>query len=76
MNIKAAKDQIENSIKSYLMKDEYGEYLISIEKQRPVFLLGAPGLGKTAIMEQVAQEMQINLVSYAMTHQTRETAIG
>ncbi len=76
MNIQAAKDQIENAIKSYLMKDEYGEYLISIEKQRPVFLLGAPGLGKTAIMEQIAQDMQINLVSYAMTHQTRETAIG
>lgn len=76
MNIKEAKIQIEHAIRSYLLKDEYGDYLISLEKQRPVFLMGPPGIGKTAIMDQIAQEMQVNLVSYAMTHQTRESAIG
>ncbi|MCD8096373.1 MAG: MoxR family ATPase [Ruminococcus sp.] len=76
MNIKEAKEQIEHAIRSYLLKDEYGDYLIPLERQRPVFLLGPPGIGKTAIMDQIAQEMQINLVSYAMTHQTRESAIG
>lgn len=76
MNIKEAKIQIEHAIRSYLLKDEYGDYLISLEKQRPVFLMGPPGIGKTAIMDQIAQDMQINLVSYAMTHQTRESAIG
>lgn len=76
MNIKEAKIQIENAIRSYLLKDEYGDYLIPLEKQRPVFLMGPPGIGKTAIMDQIAQEMQVNLVSYAMTHQTRESAIG
>lgn len=76
MNIKEAKIQIENAIRSYLLKDEYGDYLIPLERQRPVFLMGPPGIGKTAIMDQIAQEMHVNLVSYAMTHQTRESAIG
>ncbi len=76
MNINEAKIQIENAIRSYLLKDEYGDYLIPLERQRPVFLMGPPGIGKTAIMDQIAQEMGVNLVSYAMTHQTRESAIG
>ena len=45
-------------------------------RQRPLFLQGAPGLGKTAIMEQVASELDIALVSYSMTHHTRQSAIG
>ena len=44
--------------------------------QRPVFLLGAPGLGKTAIMQQIADEMGLGLVSYSMTHHTRQSALG
>lgn len=76
MNIKDAKQQIKNAIQAYLVKDEFGDYRISIEHQRPVFLLGAPGIGKTAIMEQIAQETGLNLVTYSMAHQTRETAMG
>ncbi len=76
MNIKEAKDQIQNAITAYLMKDEFGEYRIPIHRQRPVFLLGAPGIGKTAIMEQIAQDTGISLVSYSMTHHTRESALG
>lgn len=45
-------------------------------RQRPIFLLGAPGIGKTAIMEQIAQELGIALVSYSMTHHTRQSALG
>ena len=63
MNIQEAKEQIEKAVSIYLMKDEYGDYRIPIERQRPVFLLGAPGIGKTAVMEQIAQEMDIALVS-------------
>ena len=33
-------------------------------------------MGKTAIMEQVAREMGIGLVSYSMTHHTRQSALG
>ena len=46
MNIQEAKEQIEQAVRIYLMKDEYGDYRIPIERQRPVFLLGAPGIGR------------------------------
>lgn len=76
MNIKQAKDYIKQSVQIYLKKDEFGEYKIPVVRQRPVFLLGAPGIGKTAIMEQIAQELGIALVSYSMTHHTRQSALG
>ncbi len=76
MNIKEAKIQISNAMKAYLSKNEIGEYDISVEKQRPVFLMGPPGIGKTAIMEQIASELGVALVSYSMTHHTRQSALG
>lgn len=76
MNIKEAKAYIKDTIKIYLERDEYGEYKIPISKQRPIFMVGAPGIGKTAIMEQLAGEMGIALVSYSMTHHTRQSALG
>ena len=76
MNIKQAKEYIKNTVKLYLKKDEFGEYRIPVVRQRPIFLLGAPGIGKTAVMEQIAQEMGIALVSYSMTHHTRQSALG
>ena len=44
--------------------------------QRPLFLMGPPGIGKTQIMEQVARECGIGLVAYTITHHTRQSAIG
>ncbi|MCC8029387.1 MAG: AAA family ATPase [Lachnospiraceae bacterium] len=76
MNIQEAKKQIERAVRIYLEKDPYGNYRIPIKRQRPVFLLGAPGIGKTAIMEQIAEEMGLALVSYSMTHHTRQSALG
>lgn len=76
MNIKEAKEQIKNAMTAYFSKNEFGEYEIPVEKQRPVFLMGPPGIGKTAIMEQIAQEMGVGLVSYSMTHHTRQSALG
>ncbi len=76
MNIKQAKDYIENTVRLYLKKDEFGEYRIPVVRQRPIFLLGAPGIGKTAVMEQIAQDLSIALVSYSMTHHTRQSALG
>ena len=58
MNIKQAKEQIQNAMKAYFTKDTFGNYLIPIERQRPIFLMGPPGIGKTAIMEQVASELE------------------
>ena len=76
MNIKQAKDEIKNTLTVYFTKNEFGNYVITIEKQRPVFLMGPPGIGKTAIMAQIASEMGVGLLSYSMTHHTRQSAIG
>ena len=76
MNIKRAKREIENTIKAYLQKDAYGDYLIPSIRQRPILLIGAPGIGKTQIMEQIARECDIALVAYTITHHTRQSAIG
>ena len=76
MNIKQAKEQIKNAMTAYFTKDEFGGYVIPIEKQRPIFLMGPPGIGKTAIMEQIAQELGVALVSYSMTPHTRQSALG
>ena len=76
MDIKKAKEQIKNAVTSYFTKDEFGNYMIPIERQRPIFLMGPPGIGKTAIMEQISNEMGIGLLSYSMTHHTRQSALG
>ena len=76
MNIKRAKQEIRDTIEAYLLKDEYGAYVIPQIRQRPVLLLGAPGIGKTQIMEQIAKECGIGLVAYTITHHTRQSAIG
>ena len=76
MDIASAKEQIKNTVQIYLQKDALGHYRMPLVHQRPVFLKGAPGLGKTAIMQQVAEELNLGLVSYSMTHHTRQSAIG
>ena len=73
MNIREAKNQIKQSIDIYLAKDNLGNYKIPIEKQRPIFLLGAPGIGKTAIMEQIADELGIRILLNDTPHKTVST---
>ena len=55
MNIKRAKEEIEHTVKAYLAKDALGEYAIPSIRQRPILLMGPPGIGKTQIMEQAAR---------------------
>lgn len=76
MDIKRAKEEIRHTIEAYLMKNSHGEYMIPSMRQRPVLLMGPPGIGKTQIMEQVARECGIALVAYTITHHTRQSAIG
>ena len=76
MNIKQAKEQIRNTLRAYLSRDELGNYRIPAVRQRPVLLIGPPGIGKTQIMEQIAAEENVGLVSYTITHHTRQSAIG
>ena len=76
MNIRQAKEQIELAMRAYFSKDEYGRYCLPAEKQRPMFLMGPPGVGKTAVMAQIASELNVALLSYSMTHHTRQSALG
>ena len=76
MNIKEAKEDIKNTVQAYLKKNSYGQYEIEENHQRPILLMGPPGIGKTQIMEQIARECGIGLVSYTITHHTRQSAVG
>ena len=73
MNIKEAKEQISNAMKAYFTKNQFGKYVIPIEKQRPVFLMGPPGIGKTAIMEQIAQELDVGFRVFKLDSSNLQT---
>lgn len=76
MNIRDAKQEIIHTVMAYTAKDRFGAYAIPQGRQRPLLLIGPPGIGKTAIMEQAAAECGVGFVSYTMTHHTRQSAIG
>ncbi|MBR0405832.1 MAG: AAA family ATPase [Eggerthellaceae bacterium] len=76
MNIQQAKEQISGAVRAYLSKDERGLPRVPKRMQRPLIMFGPPGVGKTAIVSQVAREMDINFVSYSITHHTRQSALG
>ena len=76
MNIKQAKEEIKHTVTAYLKKDDEGRYKSPLIRQRPVLLMGPPGIGKTQIMEQIAEECKIGLVAYTITHHTRQSAVG
>lgn len=76
MNIKQAKEEVKHTFLAYTKKKETGEYQIPFVRQRPVLLMGPPGIGKTAVVAQAAQELGAGFVSYTMTHHTRQSAVG
>lgn len=76
MNIQEATVQIENAVRAYLAHDELGLWRIPFHMQRPIIMLGPPGVGKTAVAAQVARELDVNFVSYSITHHTRQSALG
>lgn len=76
MNIQEAKEEIIRTVQAYTARDETGCYRIPAVRQRPVLLMGPPGIGKTAIMEQAAKECQVGLAAYTITHHTRQSAVG
>ncbi|MFR6466199.1 MAG: AAA family ATPase [Ruminococcus sp.] len=61
MNIKDAKNEIIHTLAAYLKKDGNGAYTYPLVRQRPILLIGPPGIGKTAVMEQVAAECRVGL---------------
>ena len=76
MNIQEAKETIEKALRAYFARDEIGFPLVPLRQQRPILLIGPPGIGKTAIMEQIAEKCGVGLVAYTMTHHTRQSAMG
>lgn len=64
MDIKRAKQEIETTVRAYLAKDDVGNYRIPALRQRPLLLMGPPGVGKTQIVEQAARGCGIALVAY------------
>lgn len=76
MNIRDARQEIIHTIRAYTSKNEDGSYRIPLLRQRPLLLIGPPGIGKTAVMEQAASACGVGFVSYTMTHHTRQSAMG
>ena len=67
MNIQEAKTEIKRTLKAYTAADDDGILSIPVTQQRPILLIGPPGIGKTAVMAQIAREESVGLVSYTMT---------
>ena len=76
MDIKQAKEALRRTYLVYTERDEFGSLRIPAEQQRPLLLMGPPGVGKTAILSQLAEELGAGLAAYTMTHHTRQSAIG
>ena len=49
MDIAQAKQELRRTIRAYTAKTEDGVYRMPRRMQRPVLLMGPPGIGKTAI---------------------------
>lgn len=63
MNIKEAKNEIKHTLLAYLRKKRKGWVHLSSGAPEANLLMGPPGIGKTAIMEQIAEECQVGLVA-------------
>ena len=74
--IEQAKEEIRRTVLAYTERTPDGALCMPLVHQRPLLLMGPPGVGKTAVFYQLAQELGINLVSYTMTHHTRQSALG
>lgn len=74
--ITKAKEQIKNGIRGYLLKDEKGQYIMNEVNRLPFYLEGNPGIGKTQIVSQIANELGIGYVSFSITHHSRNTVLG
>ena len=76
MDIAKAKEELRRAFRAYTERTPDGQLCIPIARQRPLLLMGPPGVGKTAVLAQLAAELGVGLVAYTMTHHTRQSALG
>ena len=76
MNIREAANQLEQAARAYSARTPEGEWRVPLAAQRPVYLIGPPGVGKTAAVAQVAGRLGVGYAAYTMTHHTRQSALG
>lgn len=76
MTIDKAKQCAISTVKAYQLSDNLGRPMFPRQRQRPIFLQGDAGVGKTSIVQQVAEELNIGYVAYPLTHMTRQNAMG
>lgn len=74
--ISEAKSAVMSAIRSYLHKDADGRYVMKERNRLPLYLEGAPGIGKTEIVEQISREMGLGFVSFSLVHHTRNSLLG
>jgi hypothetical protein len=74
--ISDAKSAVKEAIKGYLYKDEEGHYVMEERNRLPIYLEGAPGIGKTEIVEQISRELGLGFVSFSMVHHSRNSLLG
>lgn len=74
--IEAAKKTLRDGIEVYLQKDAKGRYCMREVNRLPFYLEGSPGIGKTEIVKQIADELELGYVSFSLTHHTRNSLLG
>lgn len=75
-SIQEAKKEIKNSVMVYLSRKENGEYVLDAEKKNPFYVVGMPGIGKTEMAKQIAEELEIGFFATSLTHHTRNSILG
>ena len=50
MNIRQAKQEILRAYRAYTRRSADGSHVIPLQQQRPLLLIGPPGIGKTAVV--------------------------
>lgn len=75
-SINEAKEAMKDGIRGYLLKDSNGKYVMNEVNRLPFYLLGSPGIGKSQIASQTADELGIGFVSFSITHHSRNTILG
>lgn len=76
LNIAQAKESLVTAATLYFLQDDAGRYRVARRRARPICLMGPAGIGKTEIVTQVAQELDLALCSYSLVHHTRQSLLG